>query len=143
MQSPVAKKPAAKAAGKAAAKASPAKASPAKASPVRVAAKSPAKSPAKPSPVRGSPKKPAGLRSTVTPGGKDAADRTTTGPKEALTEEDKKRGDACYDRLTNPKNFHGIYRERFKEKGLIEGEEPTSPTKKVSIPSGVPLCLCH
>ena len=62
------------------------------------------------------------MRSTLTPGGKDAADRTATA-KTVLSPEDKQRGDACYDRLSNPKNFHGIYRERFKEKGLIEGEE--------------------
>jgi hypothetical protein len=30
--------------------------------------------------------------------------------------------DECYDRLTNPKNFHGMYKERFKEKGLIEDD---------------------
>ncbi len=44
------------------------------------------------------------------------------GHKANLTSDDKKRGDECYDRLTNPKNYHGMYKERFKEKGLIEGE---------------------
>ncbi len=57
---------------------------------------------------------------------------TTTVHKANLTSDDKKRGDECYDRLTNPKNFHGMYKERFKEKGLIEGEPAAVST----------LCTC-
>jgi hypothetical protein len=42
-----------------------------------------------------------------------------------LDADTKKKVDECYDRLTNPKNYHGMYKERFKEKGLIEGEVGT------------------
>jgi hypothetical protein len=51
--------------------------------------------------------------------------RRQTPSKPKLDAETKKRVDACYDRLSNPKNFHGMYRERFREKGLIEGESPS------------------
>jgi hypothetical protein len=43
-----------------------------------------------------------------------------------LDTDTKKKVDECYDRLTNPKNYHGMYKERFKEKGLIEGEVSTA-----------------
>jgi hypothetical protein len=33
--------------------------------------------------------------------------------------------DACYDRLSNPKNFHGMYKARFEEKGLLEKDTKT------------------
>jgi Ca2+-binding EF-hand superfamily protein len=42
----------------------------------------------------------------------------------------KKKVDECYDRLTNPKNYHGMYKERFKEKGLLAEPTPAkSPAK--------------
>jgi hypothetical protein len=48
-------------------------------------------------------------------------------PKPKLTAEEKQKVDACYDRLTNPKNFHGMYKARFAEKGLVEPAPETAP----------------
>ncbi len=106
--------------GKLAAKASPAHAAVRKASPKA----SPVKSPAKPAvAARASPaKKPAAAKPAPAPAHAHAhaEDGHEHAPADADT---KKKVDECYDRLTDPKNYHGMYKERFKEKGLIEGAD--------------------
>merc|ERR1712100_111200 len=50
--------------------------------------------------------------------------------KKKLDPEEKKKVDSTYDRLANPASFHGMYKERFKEKQLIDDPNEQKKEKK-------------